>query len=73
MAKERATANETENLFVYDVRYHMNEEPKVSIIIPIKDHADLLKAAIDSIYAKTTYKNFEIIILNNNSEKEETF
>ena len=71
--KGAATANETENLFVYDVRYHMNEEPKVSIIIPIKDHADLLKAAIDSIYAKTTYKNFEIIILNNNSEKEETF
>ena len=71
--KGAATANETENLFVYDVRYHMNEEPKVSIIIPIKDHADLLKAAIDSIYAKTTYKNFEIFILNNNSEKEETF
>ena len=71
--KGAATANETENLFVYDVRYQMNEEPKVSIIIPIKDHADLLKAAIDSIYAKTTYKNFEIIILNNNSEKEETF
>ena len=71
--KGAATANETENLFVYDVRYHMNEEPKVSIIIPIKDHADLLKAAIDSIYAKTTYKNFEIIILNNNSEREETF
>ena len=71
--KGAATANETENLFVYDVRYHMNEEPKVSIIIPIKDHADLLKAAIDSIYAKTTYKNFEIIILNNNSENEETF
>jgi len=71
--KGAATANETENLFVYDVRYHMNEEPKVSIIIPIKDHADLLKAAIDSIFAKTTYKNFEIIILNNNSEREETF
>ena len=71
--KGAATVNETENLFVYDVRYHMDAEPKVSIIIPIKDHADLLQAAIDSIYAKTAYKNFEIIILNNNSEKEETF
>ncbi len=50
--KGAATANETENLFVYDVRYHMNEEPKVSIIIPIKDHADLLKAAIDSIFMR---------------------
>ena len=58
--KGAATANETENLFVYDVRYHMNEEPKVSIIIPIKDHADLLKAAIDSIYAKTTPTSFRI-------------
>ena len=71
--KGAATVNETENLFVYDVRYHMDAEPKASIIIPIKDHADLLQAAIDSIYAKTAYKNFEIIILNNNSEKEETF
>lgn len=69
----KAVACETENLFVYDVRYRLAEEPLVSIIIPIKDHADLLKAAIDSIYEKTTYKNFEIIILNNNSEKEETF
>ena len=34
--KGAATANETENLFVYDVRYHMNEEPKVSIIIQLK-------------------------------------
>ena len=51
----------------------MEEEPMVSIIIPIKDHVELLKAAIDSIFEKTTYKHYEIIVLNNNSEKEETF
>ena len=69
----KAIAHETDNLFVYDVRYPMEEEPMVSIIIPIKDHVELLKAAIDSIFEKTTYKHYEIIVLNNNSEKEETF
>lgn len=68
-----AMAKETESLFVYDVRYLMKEEPLASIIIPTKDHVDLLEAAIHSILTKTTYKNYEIIILNNNSEQEETF
>lgn len=71
--KGRATANETENLFVYDVRYTLEEKPLVSIIIPTKDHVELLKDAIDSIYGISTYPNFEIIILNNNSEEEKTF
>lgn len=69
----KAVANETEALFVYDVRYKIEGNPKVSIIIPTKDHADDLKAAIDSIVEKTTYKNYEIIILNNNSEEKATF
>ena len=68
----RATVLETESLFVYDVRYHLDEEPLVSVIIPTKDHVDLLEKAIDSIESKTTYRNYEIIILDNNSEKEET-
>ena len=34
--KGAATANETENLFVYDVRYHMNEEPKVPLLFRLK-------------------------------------
>lgn len=47
--------------------------PLVSIIIPTKDRIDLLKPAIDSILTKTTYQNFEILIVNNNSQKPETF
>lgn len=58
---------------VLDIRYRLETEPKASIIIPTKDHPDDLKAAIDSIYEKTTYKNFEIIILNNNSTEDSTF
>ena len=68
-----AKAEETENYFVYDVRYRLEEQPLVSVIIPTKDHADLLKGAIDSIFEKTEYSNYEILILDNNSEEKETF
>lgn len=71
--KNKAVVNETDNLFVYDVRYNLPTMPKVSVIIPTKDHIDLLKDVIDSIFEVTTYKNFEIIIMNNNSEEEESF
>lgn len=46
--------------------------PLVSILIPTKDGLSLLKPCIDSIFAKTSSRNFEIIIINNNSEKAET-
>lgn len=69
----KVTALETEDLFVYDVRYHYDVMPKVSVIIPTKDHVDLLKQDIDSIEELTTYKDYEIIVLDNNSEKEESF
>ena len=57
----------------YVVNYKIHKEPKVSIIIPTKDLPELLRKCIDSIYKKTTYKNFEIIVVNNNSNEKETF
>ena len=42
-------------------------EPLVSILIPNKDHADDLEKCLHSIYAKTTYENFEVIVIENNS------
>lgn len=45
----------------------------LSIIIPTKDKANLLSSCIESIYNKTTYRNFEIIIVDNNSREQETF
>jgi GT2 family glycosyltransferase len=48
-------------------------EPLVSLIIPTKDKADLLRNCLDSIREKTTYRNYEIIIADNNSEEGETF
>lgn len=48
-------------------------QPLVSLIIPTKDMGDLVRGCVTSIFTHTDYKNFEIIIVNNNSEKEETF
>ena len=57
----------------YIVEYDVNKEPLVSIIIPTKDLSDNLEKCLKSIYKKTTYKNYEVIVVNNNSEKQETF
>lgn len=57
----------------YLIKYSYDTEPKVSIIIPTKDCADLTKNCIESVYDKTDYKNYEVVLINNNSEKQETF
>ena len=49
-----------------------SSEPLVSIIIPTKDNIKLLKTCIESIETKSSYKNYEIIIVDNGSKKEET-
>lgn len=46
--------------------------PKVTIIIPTKDQIDLLRRCIESIESKTSYRNYEIIIVDNKSQKIET-
>ena len=47
-----------------------SDEPLVSILIPTKDRIDLLKTCIDSILKITKYKNFEILILDNESKEQ---
>ncbi len=58
---------------VYEVQYEVENNPSVSIIIPNKDNIKLLKTCINSILELTTYKNYEIVIVENNSENKETF
>jgi len=53
--------------------YNVIGTPSVSIIIPSKDFMTTLKTCVDSILERTTYKNYEIVIIENNSEKEKTF
>lgn len=59
--------------FTYRVRYEVEDEPLVSIVIPSKDNADVLDTCLRSILDKTTYPNYEIIIVENNSQAPETF
>jgi O-antigen biosynthesis protein len=62
-----------ETLGGYHIQYDITSYDKVSIIIPTKDQVALLKIAIDSIISKTTYPDYEIILLNNNSASDEFF
>ena len=57
----------------YKVKYLYDVEPKISIIIPTRDYASTLKTCLDSLYEVTEYKNFEVIIMNNQSKEKETF
>jgi GT2 family glycosyltransferase len=47
-------------------------EPLVSIIIPTKDRIPVLKRCLESLEAKTTYPNYEVLIVNNNSTRPGT-
>lgn len=52
---------------IYRLKYPLKDEPLVSILIPNKDHVEDLALCIASIYEKTTYKNYEIVVVENNS------
>lgn len=55
---------------IFKIRYEIIGNPKVSIIIANKDHAEDLDRCVDSILKKSTYDNFEIIIVENNSSTQ---
>ncbi len=57
----------------YRIQYELTEEPLVSLIIPNMDHIDVLDQCIQSVEKRSTYRNFEILIVENNSRKDETF
>lgn len=59
-----------EDIQEYRVVYHVPENPKVSIIIPSKDHADMLGRCIKSIVEHTAYNNYEILVVDNGSREE---
>ena len=62
-----------EFLGLYRTRFIRDHDPLISIIIPNKDHIADLKRCMDSIDKKSTYQNYEYIIVENNSTEEETF
>jgi GT2 family glycosyltransferase len=57
----------------YHVRYNFTANHKISIIIPNKDSREDLEKCLNSFLNKTSYYNFEFIIVDNGSKMEETF
>jgi GT2 family glycosyltransferase len=57
----------------YLLRYTIKGSPFISIIIPFRDKVELLKKCVDSIIEKTTYKEYELLLISNRSVEEKTF
>ena len=57
----------------YQAKLTLRTNPLVSVIIPNKDHIDFLKPCIESLQKKCSYRNIEIVIVENNSTEKETF
>ena len=58
---------------IFKITYEIIGDPKISIIIPNKDHVEDLRRCVTSIIEKSTYDNYEIVIVENNSETKEIF
>lgn len=56
---------------IFRIKYELTSRPLVSIIIPNKDHVDDLSRCVESIINLSTYDNYEIVIVENNSETAE--
>ena len=57
----------------YTVKYHLNRRPKVSVLIPNCEQKDALEKCVDSLMQVNTYRDLEIIVIENNSTSEEIF
>src|SRR5712691_2640529 len=74
MARSGSDAEILDGLYSgsFRVRRAILDEPAVSIIIPTRDRLELLRRCIDSIEAKTSYRKYEIVIINNSSSEPRT-
>jgi len=69
-----ATVDFLDSFRGYSIRFGLkNKNAKVSIIIPSRNKADLLSKCLKSIETKSTYKNFEIVVIDNNSDQKDFF
>ena len=70
-AGAKAEVSHTKDLGFYRVKYQVQGNPLVSIVIPNKDEKETLKKCLESIWKKTSYSNYEIILVENNSTTQE--
>lgn len=65
-------ARDGANLFTYSIEFHIDPAVKVSIIIPTRDKMELLEPCMDGILNRSSWKNFEVIIVDNGSVEPRT-
>ena len=58
---------------IFEIKYEIQKEDKISILIPNKDHIDDLRRCLESIKERSTYDNYEVIVIENNSTEDATF
>ena len=75
LARTGRTGTVEDGLFpsTYRVKWEIVGEPKVSILIPNKDHTDDLEKCLQSIWKKTTWEHYEVLVIENNSTDPATF
>lgn len=56
----------------YRIKYKIEDNPPVAVIIPNKDKPEMLKKCVTSVLNKSSYENYKIFIVDNRSKKEET-
>ncbi|MGL6248464.1 MAG: glycosyltransferase family 2 protein [Culicoidibacterales bacterium] len=61
---------EDEQLGITSIQYNLTPDDLISIVIPTKNHGEDVKTCIESVYQKSTWKNFEIILVDNGSDDE---
>jgi GT2 family glycosyltransferase len=73
LSKRRARLNPTSKALDCSTESELRNPPLVTIIIPTRDKADLLAKCIQSVKTKTTYPNFEILVVDNQSHEPASF
>lgn len=58
---------------IYRLKYEIKGKPLISIIIPCKDHVNDTELCVESILQLGTYKNYEVLLVDNGSKEKETF
>jgi O-antigen biosynthesis protein len=56
----------------YRVKYKLQADSRVAIIIPTRDKSEVLRRCVSSILARTAYQDYEIVIVDNQSQEEDT-
>ncbi len=52
----------------YVVRYHIKERGQVSVIVPTRDHGEDVERVLSSVFARASYENFELLLIDNGSK-----